>query len=239
MLRAIFCLVAILLGSVATASERLTVVTEEAYPMNYSQGTEVVGTATDYLRHVLNSNSISHDIKLMPWGRAYKTALEGRNVLIYSIARTPDREDKFHWLFEMKQIQYYLYGLSTRQEELQEANACKENKIAVVYGDVTHDHLTSLGCDNLILAQDYKQLDALLQRKRVDFIASSALGIKYFVERYGHNDTSLYQHKTLDGLSTALYFAMSKNSEAELVSTLKSSFTALTVHPSYIPLKEM
>ena len=236
----LICLfLALLLSPTALHAEKIQIVTEEAYPMNYTANGEIVGYATDYLQTVLADSGFQYDIKLVPWNRAYKMALEDKNTLIYSIARTPDREDKFHWLLRIKTVQYYLYGLTTKAQEFKSLDACTESKIAIVSGDVTHDYLSSLGCGELVLAQDYQQLNSLLTRGRVDFIASSALGIKYFTERYDHNADSFYQFKTLKGLATALYYAINIDTDSKVVDNLRAHFNKHRDHPSFYALQAM
>ena len=38
------------------------------------------------------------DIKIQLWAKTYETALKEPNIIIFSITRTPLREDKFYWL---------------------------------------------------------------------------------------------------------------------------------------------
>ncbi len=221
------------------ASKTITIVTEESYPLNYLKDEQVSGIATDFLRHVMLESGYDYSITLMPWNRAIRTATELTNSLLYSVARTPEREDKFHWLFQIKEIQYYLYGLTGRKEEFVNEDICSNRKIAVVRSDVTHEYLKKLNCGELILAQSYKQLDSLLLKGRVDFIASSALGMKYFIQRHSHSMDNFYAQKKLEGLSTGLYFAMNIDSESVIVDTLKQQFMEAMAHPTYTAIENM
>ena len=207
--------------------------------LNYHKDGAVVGLATDYLKLVMDSSGYEYNLTLMPWNRAFKTAQEEKNTLLFSVARTAEREKQFNWLFQIKEIQYYLYGLSTNESDYTEEDVCKTRKIAVVRDDVTHDYLKRNNCGKLILAQSYKQLDSLLARGRVDFIASSALGMKYFIQRHAHSSQDFYAHKKLDGLSTALYFAMNIESDVTVVQELQALFSQFTNHSAYDAIVNM
>ena len=230
----------LLLWTVTSDAEKVvTVVTEEAYPMSYEQGARVSGVATEYLKRIMAVSGYEYNLTIMPWNRAYKTAIEQKNTLLYSVARTPEREANFHWLFQIKKIQYYLFGLTERRPEFSNEDICERRKIAVIRDDVTHNHLKNLNCGELVLAQSYKQLHSLLTRERVDFIASSALGMKYFIRRHADDSQNFYPHKKLDGMSTALYYAININSDNDIVETLSRLFEEQTDHASYDGIEQM
>src|SRR5512145_1222837 len=52
-----------------------------------------------------------YSITLYPWARAYDMAQQEPNVLIYLIARTPEREPRFKWVGEFIRVDYFLYKL--------------------------------------------------------------------------------------------------------------------------------
>ena len=235
------CLACLLLFWTVTsyADKVVSIVTEEAYPMNYELDGKVAGVATDYLKRIMELSGYEYNLTIMPWNRAYKTASEQKNTLLYSVARTAEREADFHWLFQIRKIQYYLFGLAQRKDEFSNEDICERRKIAVVRDDVTHNYLKKLNCGELVLAQSYKQLHSLLTRERVDFIASSALGMKYFIRRHADESQSFYSHRKLDGMSTALYYAMNINSDSDVVESLSRLFDEQTDHSSYDGIEQM
>ncbi len=46
------------------------------------------------------------------WARAYEIALHEKNVLIYSIKRTSERESLFKWVGVIVPIDFYFYALA-------------------------------------------------------------------------------------------------------------------------------
>src|SRR5574343_704797 len=94
----------------------MTAYTEELPPLNYQDGGQVSGFATELLQAVMQQAGYSVDIQLMPWARAYRLVMEGPDRVIYSITRTPQREPLFHWVGPISPRQIKLYRLNNRSE---------------------------------------------------------------------------------------------------------------------------
>jgi len=89
------CLISLLvcLGSAANA-QHLRVVTENWPPYNFfNQNDQIVGSSTEVVRAVLEKAGFSYSIEVYPWARSYSIAQNNSNVLIYTILRTPFREN--------------------------------------------------------------------------------------------------------------------------------------------------
>ena len=205
---------------------KVRVVTEEGYPINYTSETtgEVTGFATEFLRVVLDQAGVKYDIKTYSWTRAFKIANEEPNVLIYSMARTKEREQNFNWLYEIMTLNYFLFGQSERSKEFTNMSDFRNYQVAVVAGSVTQKYLEQDGYENLVLAQDYQQLNSLVRRGRVDFIASSEFAMKSFVRKFDYTEQFFKPYQSLNYVEIDLYFALSKGSDPKLVEVLTSLF---------------
>lgn len=85
--------------SSSNASEKITVVTEEWSPYNFLLNDNTIsGIATERVKRVMKQAQLDYSITLYPWARAYNLALKQPNTLIYSIVRSPERNQLFHWL---------------------------------------------------------------------------------------------------------------------------------------------
>jgi len=67
-------------------------------PYNYVSKGKVVGLHTRLVKHILDSLDIQYTLNAYPWARSYQLAQSKPNVLIYTINRTPHREQSFHWI---------------------------------------------------------------------------------------------------------------------------------------------
>lgn len=110
-------LILLLLGLARPAiATGMTAYTEELPPLNYQDGGQVSGFATELLQTVMQQAGYSVDIQLMPWARAYRLVMEGPDRIIYSITRTPQREPLFHWVGPISPRQIKLYRLNSRSD---------------------------------------------------------------------------------------------------------------------------
>ena len=99
----------------ARASD-LAAYTEQLPPLNYQDGAQLTGFATDLLRMVAHDADLSLSIELQPWARAYRTVLDTPDTVIFSMTRTPEREPLFLWVGPISPRHIKLYRLSARRD---------------------------------------------------------------------------------------------------------------------------
>jgi len=119
-------LIALCLACLATLPTRasdLAAYTEQLPPLNYQDGAQISGFATDLLRMAAHDADLSLSIELQPWARAYRTVLDTPDSVIFSITRTPEREPLFLWVGPISPRQIKLYRLSTRPDISVQAEA--------------------------------------------------------------------------------------------------------------------
>ncbi len=139
--------------------QQLTVVTENWKPYNYQDPVtkEIKGVSTAILKQVLNHTKIPYKIKVQPWNRSYHNALNDKNVLIYTIIRTPQREKLFKWVRPFGQGGFSsLYKLRSNKElrlrTLKEAKEFNGNILTNV-NSMDHIWLEANGFNNLDISQ--------------------------------------------------------------------------------------
>jgi polar amino acid transport system substrate-binding protein len=82
------------------------------------------------------------DIQMIPWTRIYQTALRKPNIVFFSVARTPEREDKFHWIALVMPKPWTLYakkGSGLQVKTLEDAK--KVDAIGVLRADIRGERL--------------------------------------------------------------------------------------------------
>ena len=128
-------------------AEDLIVYTENYPPYNYLDGAgEVQGVSTKRVRQVLDAAGLSYSIRLVPWSRAVLYATTRENTLIYTITRTPSREEVYDWIVPLAQPRFHLYARADDFREVT-AEALKAGRFtaACVSGDLSCDILTWAG----------------------------------------------------------------------------------------------
>ena len=164
-------IIVLALNSSAYAGEmRIWTATEP--PGNFvDENGEITGLSVDYVREIQQRIGNTDDIKMIPWTRIYQTALKTPNIVFFSVARTPEREDKFHWIALVMRKPWAIYGKKGSGLQIRRLEDAKKVKaVGVMRGDVRADWLRQQGFTNLDNAVDHKQNIEKLIRGRVDLI---------------------------------------------------------------------
>jgi len=86
---------------VAEAGETvLTLLTEQNAPYNFinPKTGSLEGSSVVLVRELMKQASVPYTLKLLPWRRAYRQAMNRANTCVFVANRTPDREDLFQWV---------------------------------------------------------------------------------------------------------------------------------------------
>ncbi len=134
-------MLALLLVARLANAQDLIIYTENYPPYNYlNEKDEVVGLATEKVRQVMEETDLEYDIRLVPWTRAEHYVTTQNNALIYSMTRTPKREDRFEWLVPLARSNFYLF---VRTGETRSVNAASLKSGMFTGTCVSND----LGCE--------------------------------------------------------------------------------------------
>ena len=72
---------------------------------------ELVGYNADLVRALLLEADVDAPLLAVPWQRLIRESLQKPNVLAFTVARTPEREELFHWITPVTRNSYGLFGL--------------------------------------------------------------------------------------------------------------------------------
>ena len=107
---------ALLLAPSSAMALEISALTESLPPLNYELDGAVVGFSSELLDLIAKDADISVNKQLLPWSRAYDMVARQGNTLIYSLARTPEREAQFQWVGPISTRRIVLYKLSDRAD---------------------------------------------------------------------------------------------------------------------------
>jgi polar amino acid transport system substrate-binding protein len=163
-----------------------------------------------------------------PWARAYDMALQEPNVLIFMIARTPQREDKFKWAGEFMRIDYHLYKLRSQKDivvrSLQDA---KTYTIGVMRDDVRHEYLQAQGFNKLVVSSQNADNFKKLVNGQVQLVPMPERDAMLLCEEAHVDCNSLEKIYLLDAMSTGIYMAYSKSTPDDIVQRTRTAFDKL------------
>jgi|GEM_PF-2559898 len=103
-------LAGVLFSMACLAAHALELVTEDDPPHNMLRNGKVVGVATEKLEEAFRRSGIAEHIELMPWARAYQSALHRAGYCVFSAARTAEREPLFKWIGPIAAMDWTLYA---------------------------------------------------------------------------------------------------------------------------------
>jgi polar amino acid transport system substrate-binding protein len=219
-----------MVGAVNASESPVTiqVVTEEAFPSQYIENGRLVGPSYDIVKAVLKEANIAHSVEVMPWARSYHMALTTANVLIFSMARTAQREQEFIWIGPLVDVKYYFYGLKQRfaGENLTLAQA-KRLKIGVIRSSATYQYLQSTGFNNLYRVSSPKQNYEKLLTNRIDIFPANKGSFAASCRKFEINCEDIVPLRPLDLPALSLFFALSKETDPELVSRITRAYQHL------------
>lgn len=200
----------------------IEVVTEHAPPFQYCSNTLVdSGFAVDIISEVFKELDISKKITSYPWVRAYNMALHNNNILIFSITRSKEREDKFQWAGELCVLEDYLWALNSHKiDSLLSIEEAKKFITAIPHNDNQHQFLKSLGLkDNkhLYIVPSWDQAIQMLYSNRVDFVMGSELMLMARIKSLNLDQSKIKKVYPLGKMGAGLYFAFNKETSPQIV----------------------
>jgi polar amino acid transport system substrate-binding protein len=224
--RGIF-LLALVFVSVAVKGQEtaIHVVTEEAFPLQFTAENEIVGPTTDLVRAVLEQAELTHNIATMPWARAYEKAKHKPNTLIYSIARSEDREALFHWIGKVAQFEYFFY--TTREfadQHVINKETIKQFRMGTVRNSVTFQHLTKNHFKYIFPVSHPDQNYGKLLNGRIDMFPASRNTFEITCANTRSDCSRFIPVLPLEMPVMNLYFAVSKSTSAEVIERIKSAY---------------
>lgn len=211
------------------ASSKITVFSENLSGYQYyDEHGEFVGQNYDVVKKALALAEIEYELNVLPWSLAYNGVLRDANACIFSLARLPMREPKFHWVGKLSGFSAYFYALPEKQIKIDSISAAKQFKTAVIENNFSHHFLSQHGFKTGAQLLVIENVDKLfhIMRQRKDLLDLVVL-----------NETQYTSKRQLDGSTpklskvfkvgeevTSLYFACNINMPPEMVSKLTSGF---------------
>lgn len=196
------------------------------------------GEATDLIAQIFTKAKLSHSFEYAPWKRAYRLISTQKNIVLYPMGRTFEREDKFHWLGRITPVHYYLFshqnrisknpaawaGLLRADVELSEL---RHLSVGVVNGNLFHSYLLKHNFSQLAVVNSGRQNIDKVYRGRIDLFAASSAGLHNLCKVKKMDCSQFKVVFRLDELSSGLYFAASKASGPGLIEALKESYLSI------------
>lgn len=215
----------------AESVQQFTIMTEEWKPYNFQRNGVPIGISTDILVLILEeigSSQGREDIKTLPWARAYMMIQNKPNTLLFTTARTQDREALFKWVGPIFEIEYNIYALKTKKIIINSVEALRTYAIGTVRDDVRETLLTK---KTGMKIADLKRVNTNIQNTkklflgRVELIVQSKNTLLSTCKKAGLNPGEVEPVFSLDKKS--LYYAFHKETPDSVIAKFQTAFESI------------
>jgi len=210
----------ILLLITSSFSQVFYVYTEQLPPFNYMENDKVVGSSTALLEEMFkkSGHSIAHGkITLTSWARGYHEGLNTPNTIIYSTARTPERENLFKWVGPINKLTIGLIAKKSAKIEIKSPTCLNNYTIAVMHETAGESILLNAGVkpQNLERFSNAASQIKKLHGGRVDMMA---FGVEAMYQLLRNEGIDPLEYEMVYALKESdLYFAFHKDTDDAII----------------------
>ena len=239
LLKRLFVIVASVfrLSAQPVLSAELTILTENLPPLNYVKDGVLVGPSVEMVREIQRRVGSHEEIKVYPWARAYKMALEEENVVLFSTTQTKERRDKFKWvgpLATKRDILVAKKGSGIRISSLEDAKKVK--RIGTVRDDSKEEYLKQKGFTNLEPVSDDKKNAQKLVLGRIDLWVHKKPGLRTVCELAGVDYDEVEEVYNLREIE--LMIAFSKKTSDSIVQKWRNAFNEMVADGTILQIRK-
>jgi polar amino acid transport system substrate-binding protein len=235
-------LIAVLLGALlltagclsdreqAPSDLTLTYYTEQLPPYNYQENGTLKGISVDLLESVteeLGAKVDRQQVHLVSWTEGYQAALTQPGTVLFSTARTHEREQTFKWAGPIYTDREVLFAKRDRVITLQSPEDLKGHQIGVTGGDIAIQQLLDIGVNQnqLVPESNVTALIAKLESGEIDLWACPEASGRYFAEQMTGN---YYSYAVVYHLQPEdVYYAFSKDVPDSTVRSFQQALDAV------------
>ncbi|MDW7550142.1 substrate-binding periplasmic protein [Pseudoalteromonas peptidolytica] len=207
--------------------KKIDIYTEHFPPYQVKQKNGAIGGfASEIVRLIMWEADLGYQIYMLPWARAKSYASKSPYALLYSLAKTSDREANYTWIAPLCELNVAFYKRADVNTHSQwSIEKIKQHVVAVGADQLSENYLKQRGFNpdnNLVSVSSFNRAGGLLEKGRIDFI----FGAENFVERMATRMGARAQwDKVLEvpDLSKTLYLTARKNAPEAYVQKLKKA----------------
>lgn len=213
---------------------KIKIVTEDFPPYNYEESGKITGLSTKVVKAVLKELRINPEIKIYPWARSYKMALEQENVLIYSILRTTEREKLFKWIGKIASSEMYLFKLKERNDiKINSLGDAKKYTIGVTRETAPHQYLSEKGFElKEVVNKDDLNIKKLVNG-RIDLMPYYEAPFIHKLRNQGYDSNKFAKVYFIKDASEDLYMAFSKRTSNIIVDKFVQALERIKTNGNY------
>lgn len=166
------CVAMLLLISTNLVAANLTIYASDNPPQNYlDKDGKPTGHAVEIVEEIMKRVGETSKIQIVPWARGFNEIQQNSNVVLFSTARTEEREKLFKWVGPVLVAENVLLKKKTSKIAISTIEDAKKVKsIGTVRGNSREKLLKDLGFTNLADVTKVEQNIQKLAADRIDLM---------------------------------------------------------------------
>ena len=217
------------INSQAATLNDIEFITEAYPPYNFEENGQVQGITVEILLETSKEAGQPikrSQMKLRPWARGYRQALSGPMVMLFSMSRTQEREDKFQWVGPILKNRVAVLAKKSSGIKITSSDDLKKYSIGAVLDDVGEQMVKALGnTNNVQTSAKPAAVAKKLNSGRIQLWAYDETVAKSVIKSAGLNDNDFEAVYTLK--ETASFYALSKDVPKPLIELLQTALDRL------------
>ncbi len=236
-----FFVILFLIFPCLAAAQPLTIISDPYPPLGYvDKDGEIVGFTVDIIRLLLKRTGIEGKFVMYPWARAYEMAQKEKDILIYQLSYSKERERLFHLVGPILHESEYLFKLKDRKDVVvKNLEDAKNYRVGTVRDYFHHRYLLENGFEegkNLEATHGDDMNIMKLISGRIDLMITSEIAFSYRVKELGYNRDDF--QKTISVVSDDSYIAFSRQTSPHVISRFAEMLEAIKKDGSYYRILE-
>ena len=218
------------------AGASLSLYCEEDKPLQfYDADKKLTGLTVEIVQEIQRRLGNTDIIQVVPWSRGTYMLNNRPNTLLFSMARTPEREHLYQWIGPVLSIEYGLYVRADSTVKITDLEDAKKIGLIGVYRDDIRDQtLSRLGFNNLDRASSSISSFKKLMIGRIDAYADAKKGVGITANASGYHSSDV--KLAYDLFKTQLYIAASKNTDTAIVAKWNHTLEEMKRDKSFLKL---
>jgi methyl-accepting chemotaxis protein/ABC-type amino acid transport substrate-binding protein len=224
---------------------KLMVSTAHEPPLNYTDaadknnatGADVKGFSPDVVREIIARTGHDAQVNIIPWDTSYKALETKANVVLFTMARTPARENLFQWVGPFAHSNSLLYvrrGSGIKIESLYDAR--KLPSVGVIANDSKEQFLKSKDFKNLEISPDWVTVFRRLLDGKISALAMTDLDLPVIAREAGMNPDDF--EPAYEIFVTRLYVGFSKQTAPDVVESWQAALDSMKQDGTFASLAQ-
>ena len=211
------------LSTTALGQMPIKIFAEELPPYNFLKNDMVYGISTEILIRVMENSGNPIDrslIKIVPWARGYRTVQIEPGSMLFSAARTEQREKLFQWVGPIMPLTIGLIALKEKHIKIDSVEDLKKYRIGTIRDGAPEQLVIKAGVDENKLNRIASPTSNIkkLNYDRIDLFAFNVPTTMYLILTMGLNPEDYEVVHTLK--KADLYYVFHKDTDKKFINDL-------------------